>query len=140
MHNVFQHQKAEHSRSSSAQRATKEQRHQLRTAARNEEYHRNSLLRVSNWAQEHLNKDLATSTAYAALQEGAYPLIHPTAHQFRDSVEEQRSIYVRKYFPSSVRASNAQADFQLNHLDNLPYAPAKKLILRDWSPGSTRLK
>lgn len=140
MHNVFQHHRAEHSRSSSAQRAIREQRHQLRTAARNEELHRTSLLRVSNWAQDHLDKDLALSTAYVVLQDGAYPLIHPAAHQFRDSGEDQKSIYVRQYQPASVRASNAQADFQLAHLEGLPYTPVKKLLLRDWSPGLKRFR
>lgn len=140
MHNVFQHHKAEHSRSSSATRATREQRRQLRTAARNEELHRTSLLRVSNWAQEHLDKDLAVSTVHIVLQDGAYPLIHPTAHQFRDSREDPKSIYVRQYQPASVRASNVQADFQLTHLEGLPYTPVKKLLLRDWSPGPKRFK
>ena len=131
MHNVFQHQKAEHFRSSSAQRASREQHQQLRTARRNEELQRTSIQRVSDWAQEHLDKELAI-----VLHEGAYPLVHPSAHHFRDSTT---AIYVRRYQPASVRASDAQTRFHLEHLDNQPYSPAK-LLLRNWGPGPYRLK
>ena len=120
MHNVFQQHRMEEVRSRRAERLLSEKTRQLRTAARNEELRHTSLLRASDWAVQHLDSELVTSTCQPALQDGAIPLLHPALHHFRDHAETKDNVYVRKYRPAALRASDAQCDFQQTHLLETP--------------------
>lgn len=139
MHNVFQHQRSERARSRETERIQSEQTRKLRTAIRRDKLHHTSLLRASEWATEHLDGTLASSTSYAALLDGAVPLLHPALHQFRDG-GERKNIYVRKYQPAVTRAAEKQVDFHLTHLEEVPYeenSPHKTMHWLRQSPTPT---